>query len=56
MDRIAIAVALLLLRGSLYAQWLDFHAPGIPRTTNGKLILTAPVPRTPNGKPDLSGL
>ena len=56
MDRIAIAVALLLFRGSLYAQWLDFHTPGIPRTTNGKPILTAPVPETPDGKPDLSGL
>ena len=56
MDRFAIAAALLLLRGSLYAQWLDFRTPEIPRATNGKPLLTAPVPRTAEGQPDLSGL
>jgi hypothetical protein len=56
MPRIAIVAGLLLLRGSLQTQWLDFHTPGIPRTTDGKPNLTAPVPRTPDGKPDLSGL
>ncbi|PYR67116.1 MAG: hypothetical protein DMG20_11850, partial [Acidobacteria bacterium] len=56
MQKIAITAALLLLPVSLYAQWLDFPTPGIPRTADGKPNLTAPVPRTPEGKPDLSGI
>jgi hypothetical protein len=38
------------------AQWLDRATPGIPRTPDGKPNLTAPAPRTPDGKPDLTGL
>ena len=38
------------------AQWLHLPTPGIPRTAAGKPNLTAPVPRMPDGKPDLSGL
>jgi hypothetical protein len=48
MQRIAITAALLLRPVSLCAQLLDFPMPGIPRR--------APVPRTPEGKPDLSGI
>jgi len=55
MDRVTIAAALLLLPVPLCAQWLHFRTPGIPRTT-GKPNLTAAAPRTPDGKPDLSGL
>ena len=40
----------------LHAQWLDHPTPGIPRTANGKPKLTAPAPRAPGGKPNLSGL
>ena len=29
----------------LAAQWIDHPTPGIPRTANGKLNLTAPAPR-----------
>jgi hypothetical protein len=56
MSRIAIAAALWLLPVSLGAQWLDIPTPGIPRTADGKPDLSAPAPRTPDGKPDLSGL
>jgi hypothetical protein len=56
MRKLAITAALLLLPGSLCAQWLDWSTPGIPRTSDGKPNLTAPVPRTPDGKPDLSGV
>jgi hypothetical protein len=38
------------------AQWLDYPAPGVPRTRDGKANLAARAPRAPNGKPDLSGL
>ena len=38
------------------AQWLDRPTPGIPRTPDGKPNLTAPAPRGPDGKPDLTGI
>jgi hypothetical protein len=38
------------------AQWLDYPTPGIPRTPDGKVNLTAPTPRQSDGKPDLSGI
>jgi hypothetical protein len=38
------------------AQWLNYPTAGVPRTPDGKPNLSAPVPRTPDGKPDLSGI
>jgi hypothetical protein len=38
------------------AQWLNHPTPGIPRTPDGKPNLTASAPRTADGKPDLSGV
>ena len=40
----------------LAGQWISYPTPGIPRTPDGKPNLSAPAPRTPDGKPDLSGL
>src|SRR5258708_36222003 len=37
------------------AQWLNQPAPGAPRTPDGKVNMTGPVPRV-NGTPDLSGI
>ena len=37
-------------------QWLHYPTPGIPRLANGQPNLSAPVPRGPDGKPDLSGI
>jgi hypothetical protein len=37
------------------AQWLNYRIPGVPRTPDGQVNLTAPTPRAPDGKPDLSG-
>jgi hypothetical protein len=47
---------LLLAPVLLPAQWINYPTPGIPRTPDGKPNLSAPAPRTRNGKPDLSGL
>jgi hypothetical protein len=40
----------------LHAQWPKQATPGVPRTPDGKPDLTAPAPRTADGKPDLSGV
>jgi hypothetical protein len=48
--------ARVALGAPLGAQWLKQPTPGIPRTPDGKPNLTAPAPRAPDGKPDLSGL
>jgi hypothetical protein len=41
---------------SASAQWLNQPTLGIPRTPDGKPVLTGPPPRTADGKPDLSGI
>jgi hypothetical protein len=50
------AVGLALLAGPLGAQWISYPTAGVPRTADGKPDLTAACPRTIDGKPDLSGL
>src|SRR5499425_3861966 len=52
----AVTGLVLLLATSSLAQWLDYKTPGIPRTPDGKPDLSAPVPHTADGKPDLSGI
>lgn len=49
-------VGLLTTARTAQAQWLNYPDPRIPRTADGKPILTAPAPRTADGKPDLSGV
>ncbi len=39
-----------------HAQWLHYRTPGVPRTPDGKPNLSAPAPKTSYGKPDLSGI
>jgi hypothetical protein len=53
MPRFGLLLCLLATVSS--AQWLNRPTAGIPRTADGKPILTAPAPRTADGKPDLSG-
>ena len=48
------AVALVVFPAA--GQWLSYPTRGIPRTPDGKPNLSAPAPRTADGKPDLSGL
>ena len=45
-----------LLCSHASAQWLDWQTPDIPRAEDGQLDVSAPVPRTIEGRPDLSGL
>jgi hypothetical protein len=51
-----IILILTLFGVTATAQWLNYPAPGIPRLPNGEPNLSAPAPRSSDGKPDLSGL
>jgi len=47
----AIGVVLLVLCAApAGAQWLNYKAPGLPRTPDGKVKMTAPAPRTADGR------
>jgi len=50
--------ALLILIASLAVsgQWLTLQTPGIPRLPDGKPDLSAPPPKTFDGKADISGI
>jgi hypothetical protein len=54
--RIAVGIIISVISSPLVAQWLNYPTPGIPRLPNGKPNLSAPAPRTSDGKPDLSGI
>ena len=56
MKLLPLLPAAALCLAPINAQWLHYPTPGIPRTPDGKPDLSAPAPRTPDGKPDLSGL
>ena len=49
-------VFLLFASGPLQAQWVKVPLPNIPRTPDGKPNLSSPAPRTSYGKADLSGV
>ncbi len=51
----SLCAAAVLFAAPAFAQWLDRKTPGIPRTPDGRPDLTAPAPRK-DGHPDLSGI
>lgn len=51
-----LVIALAGTQTCALGQYLQYPAAGTPRTRDGKPILTAPAPREPGGKPDLSGI
>jgi hypothetical protein len=56
MGRRFAALIFLASTSPLAAQWLTLSTPGIPRALDGEPDLSAPAPRTANGRPDLTGL
>jgi hypothetical protein len=56
---LSVAVALSVALGfsaTGVAQWLKYPTANVPRTPDGKPNLSAPTPRTPDGKPDFTGI
>jgi len=51
-----LVVVLCPLTAHVNGQWLTYPTAGVPRTKDGKPNLSASAPRTADGKPDLSGL
>lgn len=54
--RALVTVILSLLAVSVQAQWLGYPAKHVPRNADGTPNLSAPAPRTSDGKIDLSGV
>ncbi|MFT7653090.1 MAG: hypothetical protein ACI9ON_003562 [Limisphaerales bacterium] len=52
---VALVLAVSII-SPIYAQWFDWEFPLVPRTDDGELNMTAPVPRTADEGVDLSGL
>jgi len=56
LSRALVAVVLVVLPSHVHAQWLKHPTPNTPRTKAGAANLSAPAPRTADGKPDFSGV
>src|ERR1700737_5493104 len=56
MKTLASLIVLSASLSPLTAQWPVRPTAGVPRTPDGKPDLTAPAPRSADGKPDLSGV
>jgi hypothetical protein len=55
--RLIVAVLAVISVGTtLLAQWPGVAPSGLPRTADGRIDLKAPLPRTVDKKPDLSGV
>jgi len=56
MQKALLSTAFVFLGATAQAQWLNYRATGTPATPDGKVNLSAPAPRAPDGKPDLTGV
>ena len=51
----AMLAMMTVISSSLFAQWPKFPEAGAPRDAQGRVQMDGPSPRTPDGKPDLTG-
>ena len=57
MPNLSLAALLAFaLPAALVAQWPSYRTTGVPRNPDGKPNLSAPAPKTAEGKPDLTGI
>jgi len=56
MRRITTAIFVVTAMSSASAQWIHVPLPDTPRMPDGQANLSASAPKTPDGKPDLSGI
>jgi hypothetical protein len=54
--KLVLTIAACVIAGPLSGQWFNYPTPGIPRTADGKPLLSAPAPKAADGHPDLSGV
>ncbi len=53
---LSIVFALVAAARPVVAQWFHYPTPDVPRKADGTPNLTAPAPKLPDGRPDLSGI
>jgi hypothetical protein len=56
MKKLIVMAAVAAATASVAAQWPKIPDPTVPRDAKGNINYDAPTPRTPDGKPDLSGI
>jgi hypothetical protein len=56
MNRLSLVLIFTACGTTAAAQWLNYPVPGIPRLPDGNPNLSAPAPRTADGRPDLEGI
>jgi hypothetical protein len=56
MQKALLCAAFVFVGVTAQAQWLNYRAAGTPAMPDGKVNLSAPAPRAPDGKPDLTGV
>src|SRR2546425_10332289 len=56
MKKLIVMAVVAAATASVAAQWPKIPDPTVPRDAKGNINYDAPTPRTPDGKPDLSGI
>jgi hypothetical protein len=51
----ALMTVLIACSSAFSAQWPKYQEPGVPRDSQGRVLMDGRTPRTPDGKPDLTG-